>query len=320
VIHRVLVVDDYEPWRRHVASTLHDSSRWQVIGEAADGSDAIQQAIALHPDLILLDIGLPTLNGIEVARRILAHDAGLKILFVSEHHALDIVEAALCTGGRGYVCKSDAGRELSQAMEVIVTGGRFIGARLGGRVRPRTSSDTAPARRHEVAFYADQAGLVDEWARLAKSALDARNGFIVIAADSSQQKLRDLLQQRGMDVDRAVRDSRYVALDAFEMFSTLIVDEWPNETRFWKFAIPLLMTTSAAAPRGLVVACGEGAPILCAQGKADAAIRLEELWDEACRMFDLDIFCGYLTNGPLKWGGGDTFDRLCAVHTAVHSP
>lgn len=317
MIHRVLIADDYEPWRRHVASTLQDSSRWQVVGEADDGQAAIEQAIALYPDLILLDIGLPTLNGIEVARRLLAHDASLRILFVSEHHSLAIVEAALCAGGRGYVCKSDAGRELSRAMEAIVTGGRFIGARLGGRALPRKTNDVA-ARRHEVVFYADQTRLVDGWAELARTALGAGDGFIVIATDSSRQELRDLLQQRGIDVDRAVRDGRYLALDVSELLSRLLVDGLPNETRFWECAIPLLMGACAAAPRRRVVACGEAAPMLCAQGKADAAIRLEELWDEACRMFDLDVFCGYLTTNGLEPDAGDVFKRLCAVHTAVH--
>jgi DNA-binding NarL/FixJ family response regulator len=319
VIHRVLIVDDYEPWRRHVASTLQDSSRWQVVGEAVDGREAIEQAIALRPDLILLDIGLPAVNGIEAARRILAHNAALKILFVSEHHSVDIVEAALCTGGRGYVCKSDAGRELTHAMEAIVTGGRFIGTRLGGRALPKKSSDVAAVRRHEVVFYADQTALVDGWARLARRALDAGDSFIVIATEPLRQKLRDLLQQRGTDVARAIRDGRYIALDAPEMLSSLLVDGWPNETRFWNTAIPLLMASSSAAPRRRVVACGEAAPVLCAQGKADAAIRLEELWGEACRMFALDVFCGYLTTVPLEVDGGDVFERLCAVHTAVHS-
>jgi DNA-binding NarL/FixJ family response regulator len=319
VIHRVLLVDDYEPWRRHVASTLQDSSRWQVVGEAADGREAIEQTIALHPDLILLDIGLPILNGIEVARRIVAHDAALRILFVSEHHSVDIVKAALCAGGRGYVCKSDAGRELSHAMEMVGTGGRFIGARLGGRVLPRKSSDVVATRRHEVSFYADHDGLVDEWAGIARSALDGGDSFIVIATDPLRQKLREVLQGRGIDVDRATRDGRYIAFDPLEMFSTLLVDGWPDETRFWEYTIPLVMTASSAAPRRRVVACGEAAPLLCAQGKAKAAIRLEELWSEAGRMFALDIFCGYLTPVPLESNAGNVFERLCAMHTAVHS-
>src|SRR5215470_19300819 len=162
--YRVLVVDDFEPWRRHVRSTLGESSRWRIVGEAVDGADAIEKAAALRPDLILLDVGLPTLNGIEAARRILAHDPNLKILFVSEHQSWEIAEAALCTGARGYICKSDSGRELSPAMDAIVEGRRFVAARFGGRVVERASRHSGlKSRRHEAVFYSDDELLTDEW-------------------------------------------------------------------------------------------------------------------------------------------------------------
>src|SRR5436190_19108717 len=126
MIKKVLVVDDFEPWRCHLASTLRPSAHWHIVGEAADGPDAIEKAVALRPDLILLDVGLSTLNGIETARRILAHDSNLRILYVSEHRSWDIAEAALGTGARGYICKSDSGRELLPAMDAIVDGRRFV--------------------------------------------------------------------------------------------------------------------------------------------------------------------------------------------------
>lgn len=104
-----------------------------VVGEAADGLDAVEKAEALRPDLILLDVGLPTLNGIEAARRILALDPDTRILFLSENQSWDVVEAALGVGGPGYVLKSDAGRDLLSAMEAVVEGQRFISRSLTGR-------------------------------------------------------------------------------------------------------------------------------------------------------------------------------------------
>jgi DNA-binding NarL/FixJ family response regulator len=132
LIHRVLVVDDYEPWRRYIESALRASPRWQVVGEAADGVDAVHKAQVLRPDLILLDIGLPVLSGIEAARQILAFDANRRILFLSENRSWAVVEAALGTGGPGYVLKSDAGRDLLCAMEAVVEGQRFISRSLRG--------------------------------------------------------------------------------------------------------------------------------------------------------------------------------------------
>ena len=89
--YRVLVVDDYEPWRSFATRTLQKIPELQVVSEASGGLEAVQKAQELQPDLILLDIGLPTLNGIAAARRILQNAPKTKILFVSEQRSSDIV-------------------------------------------------------------------------------------------------------------------------------------------------------------------------------------------------------------------------------------
>ena len=99
---RILIVDDFEPWRHFYYSTLQQQSEFRVIGEVSDGLEAVHRAQQLQPHLILLDIGLPTLNGIEAARRIREISAGSKILFVSENRSADIVREAFSTGADGY--------------------------------------------------------------------------------------------------------------------------------------------------------------------------------------------------------------------------
>lgn len=129
---RVLVVDDYEPFRRFVRSILQKNFDFRNILEASDGSAAVELAEELKPDLVLLDIGLPTLNGIESARRIGEVSPASKILFVSENRSPDIAEEALNTGASGYVVKSDAGGELIFAVKAVLEGKRFISASLAG--------------------------------------------------------------------------------------------------------------------------------------------------------------------------------------------
>ena len=129
---RVLIVDDHEPWRRFATRTLLKQPELQVIREVSDGPDAVQQAQQLQPDLILLDIGLPTMNGIEASRRIREVSPSSKILFVTENRSPDIVEAALSNGAGGYVIKSDAGSELLPAIKAVLEGKRFISACLAG--------------------------------------------------------------------------------------------------------------------------------------------------------------------------------------------
>jgi DNA-binding NarL/FixJ family response regulator len=125
-----MLVDDYEPWRRFVASTLQKCSGLQVISESGDGLEAVETAREMQPDLILLDIGLPRQNGIEVARRIRECSPKSKILFVSETRSADIAEEALRSGGLGYVVKSDADKELLPAVDAILQGRRFVSATL----------------------------------------------------------------------------------------------------------------------------------------------------------------------------------------------
>jgi DNA-binding NarL/FixJ family response regulator len=125
---RVLVVDDHEPFRQFVCSTLQKRPELQVIGEASDGLEAVQKAEELKPDLILLDIGLPTLNGVDVSRRISMIVPGAKILVVSQNNDADVARAVLSDGASGYVLKLDANRELLRAVEVVLQGGRFVSA------------------------------------------------------------------------------------------------------------------------------------------------------------------------------------------------
>jgi DNA-binding NarL/FixJ family response regulator len=117
---RVLVVDDCEPWRRFVCSVLQKQPELEIVGEVADGLAAVQKAGELHPDVILLDIGLPILNGIEAARRIRRNFPDSKILFVSQESSADVVQEALSTGACGYVEKANASDLLRVLNAVLV--------------------------------------------------------------------------------------------------------------------------------------------------------------------------------------------------------
>ena len=324
--YRVLLVDDYEPWRRYVHSTLI-ASPWQIAGEASDGLDAIGKAEALQPDLILLDIGLPSVTGIAAARRILAHDPGSRILFVSENSSWEIVEAALGAGGRGYVLKSDAGRELLPAMEAVVEGRQFISSSLKGH--DSTTKDQEPvvepfdvARSyHGVGFYPDEGALLEHYAPFAESVLNAGQVLIVLGIDSRRSSLERKLGERGIDVDRLARDGRYRWWDVAEAIEKLVVKDWPDEARFWSVVPPRIREAAAAskAERPRVALWGECAPTLWRQGKAEAAIRLEQLWDEFVRAYGVDTLCAYPSNGSLRDQGSSIFQGICAAHTSVHS-
>jgi DNA-binding NarL/FixJ family response regulator len=129
---RILLVDDFEPWRNFVASLLQKNPAWQIVCEASDGLDAIEKAKEFQPDLIVLDIGLPMLNGIEAASSIRNVAPESKILFLSEIRSTEIAAAALDAGGHGYVVKSDGANDLLMAIEAVLLGQRFVSSTLKG--------------------------------------------------------------------------------------------------------------------------------------------------------------------------------------------
>jgi DNA-binding NarL/FixJ family response regulator len=117
---RILVVEDFPPFRQFICSMLGERNGLQIIGEAADGLEAVQKAVELKPDLILMDIGLPSLNGLEAARRILELVPESKIIFLSQESSADVMQAALKMGARGYVVKIKATSELMTAIDAAI--------------------------------------------------------------------------------------------------------------------------------------------------------------------------------------------------------
>jgi CheY-like chemotaxis protein len=337
---RVLVVDDFEPFRRLVSSILQNKLELRTILEASDGVEAVALAQALQPDLILLDIGLPKLNGIEVARRIRVVAPRSKILFLSQESSVNVVQSAFSVGASGYVVKMDAGSELPTAVKAVLRGERFLGSRFAGHgfagvsdARPSGSAlghtvfaplplqNTGIASRHEAGFYSDDAGLLDGFTQFIGAALKAGNAAIVVATESHRDSLLRRLQGHGLDISAAIEQGRYILLDAADTLSTCMTNDLPDPVRFLEAAGDLIMAAAEAVngeyPR--VAVCGECDPPLWMLGKGEAAIRLEQLWNEIAKTYDVDILCGYPLGSFHGEQGSHIFQRICAEHSVVHS-
>lgn len=126
----ILVVDDFAPFRRFICSMLMEQQELRVVGEASDGLEAVQKAQELQPDLVLLDIGLPKVDGIAAASRMHRLTPTAKIIFVSQNSDVEVVRAALSNGAKGYILKADVGRELVPAVKAALRGEKFVSRRL----------------------------------------------------------------------------------------------------------------------------------------------------------------------------------------------
>jgi DNA-binding NarL/FixJ family response regulator len=127
---RVLIVDDFELWKGFLIARLEEQADLCIVGFASDGLAAVQKAEELQPDLILLDICLPKLDGIEAARQIQKRSPKSKILFLTVNADEDVVRAAFGAGGSGYVLKSDAATDLLAAMAAVLQGKQFTSTSL----------------------------------------------------------------------------------------------------------------------------------------------------------------------------------------------
>jgi DNA-binding NarL/FixJ family response regulator len=142
---RIMVVEDFEEWRRFVLSLLQQIPTLRVICEVSDGLEAVRKAEELKPDLIFLDIGLPSVNGIEAARRIRLRRSNSKILFMSQESDPEVVQEALSVGRTGYLLKADASAELLAAVEATVKGEPFLSRGLAKFQFQRSSGRTSSA-------------------------------------------------------------------------------------------------------------------------------------------------------------------------------
>jgi DNA-binding NarL/FixJ family response regulator len=333
---RILVVDDYEPFRQKICSILQIAPELRVVAEVGDGVAAVQVAEELKPDLVLLDIGLPQLNGIQAAIQILRVSPKSKVLFLSENRSRDIAEETLRTGAYAYLTKSSAGSELLPAIEQVLQGKQFVTADITGpHLIAGKHEHVADAReckkrvgplqpvnvgiRHEVQFYSDHAAFVDGFAHLIKAVLEVGNAVVLVATEPHRTAILQKLRRDGVDVDAVLKQGRCIPLDAAETLSKIMVDDLPDPIRCATLVGDLITRAAKGAngERPRVAICGECAPTLLAAGNTQAAIRLEHLWDQITRRYDADTLCGYIWSAVPHQESSPAFERICAEHSAV---
>jgi DNA-binding NarL/FixJ family response regulator len=311
-ILKILIVEDNEPFRRFIGSALQQRSDFRIVGEVSDGLEAIQKSRQLQPDLILLDIGLPNLNGIEVAKGARSVAPHARLLFVSQESSSDVVREVLRLGAQGYVHKPHAHEDLLPAIDAVLEGKRFVSRSLA-------FGEGSDAHRHEVVFCSSDGVLLDAMASFITAALHAGDAVISVVTASHRNGLLQRLNSRGLDVAAAMQLGTFVLWDVHDALATFMVNDWPDTARLSAGFNDLIKRAAEGADgeRRRVATCGEVAPALWAAGKIEAAIEAERLWDEMTRSHGVNTLCVYRSSP--NQGSDPSFHRLCAEHTTVCS-
>jgi len=262
---RILVVDDYEPFRRFVCSMLEQRPELRVVGEASDGLEAVQKGEELQPSLIILDIGLPMLNGIEAARRIHKLSPTSKILFLSMESSADMVQEAFDLGACAYVLKSQAGGELLAAVDAVIQGNQSVSSVLRDHVfagaqtpdqlcsedvlasnAPVTQKLDIPGH-HAVQLYSDDESFLNDFTRFITGALYAQKVVIVVTTELHRVHLLQRLRAGGVDVAAAFGQKRFVALDVPDSLPKRTLGGLPDPVRFARVVGDVIAEAAKAA-------------------------------------------------------------------------
>jgi DNA-binding NarL/FixJ family response regulator len=331
---RVLLVEDHEPFRRYVRAALRERQDILLVAETGNGLDAVSKCQELQPDLVLMDVGLPGLNGLEAARRILALVPACKIIFLTQESSPEIVHEALKLGAAGYVVKAHAVGDLIRAIIAAEEGRQFVSKVVAPRGEDGTGTQAigdnpsreamSPAQSgiahsHVVHFHPDDPSLLAGFTGFVEDALKSGKAVIVIATKSHRHEILQALQERGLDVAAAMEAGRFVTLDVEKTLAKFMVDDLPDHDLFFSAAGEIVKSVKAMNQGCRVLACGECAPTLWAQGNGNAAIQLEYLWDQLVRIYDLETLCGYMLTDSQRAQDGNTYDGICAAHTSFHS-
>jgi DNA-binding NarL/FixJ family response regulator len=147
---RILLADDHEIVRRGLRSLLEKHDGWEVCGEASDGRETVDKAIQLKPDVVIVDIGMPKLNGLDTTRQLLQHDPQFKVIVLTITDSDQVIREALNAGARGFVLKSDAARDLVSAVEALQNKRMFFTPRVNDLVLAGFLEKGSPVSRREA--------------------------------------------------------------------------------------------------------------------------------------------------------------------------
>ena len=307
---RVFLVDDHRQVLDAVSAMLADD--FDVVGVATDGSQALDTVRQIDPDVIVLDVDLPGLDGFQTLRAL--KRGGLPtppVVFLSMHDADDIISEAFRCGGRGYVLKSQCGRDLARALDQALRGRVFVPslAALFG---------LANGGGHAMQLHGGVESFLDGLAGFFDCALRRGDATCVIATRRVREGLGDRLQARGWNVGGSSGHKRYLVIDAADALQRFMRNGLPEADRLAEVAAELDQYRRAVAEGATsrLTVFGNMVVSLSADGNAEAVIALERQWNTLTHELPFFTLCGY-ARSCFHEGVPDLWPGVCAEHRAL---
>jgi CheY-like chemotaxis protein len=311
---RILIADDHEWFRRTVRSFIESHREYHVCGEAGDGIDAIEKVRQLHPDIVLMDISMPQMDGLQATRILRREIPDCKVIIVTQDDPMIAREQAHSVDANGFVTKSDLTRDLLPTMRRVamennsifdptknepgVGSDRSLADAEGvvaGQGEPWHGllADAGP-RDHIVQLYQDQQFLNRAVCRFAAAAIANGEGVILVPTVAHWDAFRPRLESEGVDVKAAEKRGQLTIVDADNLLPTFMRDGMPDSPVFLGLAANVVSQARGNGRYTKVRWWGEMVNILWERGEVAASMQLEDLFDHLAEEQNIAIFCSFL--------------------------
>jgi DNA-binding NarL/FixJ family response regulator len=309
----IVVADDHPRVLQSVSSLLADD--FDVVAAVTDGRQAIDAAGRLDPDIVLLDITMPVVDGLRAAQSLKRSGSRAKLVFLTLHAADEFVEAALATGAKGYVLKTRMEADLAAAIHHTLAGRTFVPSLA-------SLSAVSPGSVHSLHVRRDEAFFFDEVATFLYAATRRGDMTAVIATEPIRAGIAGRLAAAGCDVAVEKERGRYIEWDATQSLSHVMNGTRPDRRIVTQFVEDLdrsRLAIGQGRPNRLAV-FGEMSVLLLRDGNTEGAVAMEHTWNELSHDRPFMTVCSYPEDLLNQQGNPEVWTAVCAEHgSACHA-